>query len=98
MTDAQIDGSENINLVGVGGYPNSEVRFQGSFGSAYLYFLVPRVILFSGMPVAELRRIGRKLGATGYVKKGASKKALLKNILADPALSRVIVFARTKHR
>jgi glutaconate CoA-transferase subunit B len=43
---AQIDGMANINLVGIGGYPRSQVRFAGSFGSAYLYFLVPRVILF----------------------------------------------------
>lgn len=42
----EIDGSANINLVGVGGYPQSQVRWPGSFGSAYLYFLVPRVILF----------------------------------------------------
>jgi glutaconate CoA-transferase subunit B len=42
----QIDGAANINLVGVGGYPQSRVRWPGSFGSAYLYFLVPRVILF----------------------------------------------------
>jgi glutaconate CoA-transferase subunit B len=42
----QIDGEANINLVGAGPYPQSEVRWPGSFGSAYLYFLVPRVILF----------------------------------------------------
>ena len=42
----QIDGQANINLVGVGGYPQSKVRFPGSFGSAYMYFVVPRVILF----------------------------------------------------
>jgi glutaconate CoA-transferase, subunit B len=42
----QIDGQANINLVGVGGYPHSRVRWPGSFGSAHLYFLVPRVILF----------------------------------------------------
>jgi glutaconate CoA-transferase subunit B len=42
----QIDGEANINLVGAGGYPGSEVRWPGSFGSPYLYFLVPRVILF----------------------------------------------------
>lgn len=42
----QIDGHGNINLVGVGGYPRGNVRWPGSFGSAYLYFLVPRVILF----------------------------------------------------
>jgi glutaconate CoA-transferase, subunit B len=43
----QIDGAANINLVGAGGhYPQTTVRWPGSFGSAYLYFLVPRVILF----------------------------------------------------
>ena len=42
----QIDGEANINLVGTGTYPASKVRWPGSFGSAYLYFLVPRVILF----------------------------------------------------
>jgi glutaconate CoA-transferase subunit B len=42
----QIDAEANINLVGTGGYPASDVRWPGSFGSSYLYFLVPRVILF----------------------------------------------------
>lgn len=42
----QIDGEGNINLVGSGDYPHSDVRWPGSFGSAYLYFMVPRVILF----------------------------------------------------
>lgn len=42
----QIDGEANINLVGTEGYPQSGVRWSGSFGSAYLYHLVPRVILF----------------------------------------------------
>lgn len=42
----QIDGQANINLVGTGPYPQGEVRWPGSFGSAYLYHLVPRVILF----------------------------------------------------
>lgn len=42
----QIDGQANVNLVGVGDYPQSAVRWPGSFGSAYLYFTVPRVILF----------------------------------------------------
>lgn len=42
----QIDGEANINLVGSGTYPRVDVRWPGSFGSAYLYFLVPRVILF----------------------------------------------------
>jgi glutaconate CoA-transferase subunit B len=42
----QIDGEGNVNLVGTGGYPASTVRWPGSFGSAYLYYVVPRVILF----------------------------------------------------
>lgn len=42
----QIDGHGNINLVGIGDYPTSAPRWPGSFGSAYLYFVVPRVILF----------------------------------------------------
>ncbi len=42
----QIDGAGNINLVGSGDYPNSEVRWPGSYGSAFLYYVVPRVILF----------------------------------------------------
>jgi glutaconate CoA-transferase subunit B len=42
----QIDGEGNVNLVGAGGYPVSKVRWPGSFGSAYLYYIVPRVILF----------------------------------------------------
>ena len=42
----EIDGQGNINLVGVSNEQRTEVRWPGSFGSAYLYFLVPRVILF----------------------------------------------------
>lgn len=42
----QIDGHGNVNLVGIGDYPRTTVRWPGSFGSAYLYFVVPRVILF----------------------------------------------------
>ncbi len=42
----QVDGQANINLVGIGDYPKQKVRFPGSFGSAYLYFVVPKVILF----------------------------------------------------
>jgi len=43
----QIDGQANINLVGAGGdYPQQKVRWPGSFGSAFLYFVVPKVVLF----------------------------------------------------
>jgi glutaconate CoA-transferase subunit B len=46
LSGGQIDGRANINLVGVGPYPRAEARWGGNFGSAYLYFQVPRVILF----------------------------------------------------
>ena len=46
LSGGQIDGRANVNLLGTGTYPHLERRFPGSFGSAYLYFLVPRVILF----------------------------------------------------
>jgi len=46
LSGGQIDGAANINLMGVGSYPQLDVRWPGSFGSAYLYFVVPRVILF----------------------------------------------------
>lgn len=46
LSGGQIDGHGNINLVGVGDYPQTDVRWSGCFGSAYLYFVVPRVILF----------------------------------------------------
>ncbi|WP_339634026.1 CoA-transferase [uncultured Sneathiella sp.] len=42
----QIDGEANINLMGRGPYPTSAPRWPGTFGSAYLYFLIPKVILF----------------------------------------------------
>ena len=46
LSGAQIDGKANVNLVSVGDYEQPKARFPGSFGSGYLYFVVPRVILF----------------------------------------------------
>jgi glutaconate CoA-transferase subunit B len=46
LSGGQIDGQGNINLVSIGEYRQPTVRFPGSFGSAYLYYVVPRVILF----------------------------------------------------
>jgi len=46
LSGGQIDGQANINLVGIGDYPHQKVRWSGSFGSAFLYFMVPKVILF----------------------------------------------------
>ena len=50
----QIDGEANINLIGVGDYPKNKVRWPGSFGSAFLYFMVPKVILFRDVHNARL--------------------------------------------
>lgn len=46
LSGAQIDGEANINLLSIGDYARPKVRFAGSFGSPYLYMIVPRVILF----------------------------------------------------
>lgn len=46
LSGGQIDGQANVNLVGIGEYPAMKVRWSGSFGSAFLYHLVPKVILF----------------------------------------------------
>jgi glutaconate CoA-transferase subunit B len=46
LSGGQIDGQGNINLVSIGDQRHPKVRFPGSFGSAYLYYVVPRVILF----------------------------------------------------
>jgi glutaconate CoA-transferase subunit B len=42
----QIDGQANLNLVGTGAWPGTGVRFPGSFGSAFMYLMTPRTILF----------------------------------------------------
>ena len=46
LSGGQIDGIANINLTGIGPYPKQHTRWSGAFGSAYLYFLIPQVILF----------------------------------------------------
>jgi len=56
---AQIDGGADINLVGAGGYPKPAKRFPGSFGSALMYFVVPKVILFA--PEHSRRVLVRKV-------------------------------------
>ena len=43
---AQIDGQANINLVGTGRPAGSAARLPGNFGSAFMAFTVPRIILF----------------------------------------------------
>ena len=46
LSGGQIDGHGNINLVEIGDHDRPKVRFPGSFGSAYPYYVVPKVILF----------------------------------------------------
>jgi glutaconate CoA-transferase subunit B len=46
FSGAQIDGGGNINLTVIGDYAHPKARFPGAYGSAYLYFMVPRIILF----------------------------------------------------
>src|SRR5215470_14127977 len=46
LSGGEIDGAGNINLVGIGDYTKPSVRFPGSFGSAHLYYVVPKVVLF----------------------------------------------------
>jgi glutaconate CoA-transferase subunit B len=46
LSGGEIDGEGNINLVSIGDHDRPKVRFPGSFGSAHLYYVVPKVILF----------------------------------------------------
>ena len=46
LSGGEIDGEGNINLVSIGDPEKPSARFPGSFGSSYLYFVVPKVILF----------------------------------------------------
>lgn len=42
----------------------------------------PSILLFSGMPVKDLRRLARELGVTGWVRKGCAKEELLRSVEA----------------
>ncbi len=46
LSGGEIDGEGNVNLVSIGDYDKPTTRFPGSFGSSYLYYVVPKVILF----------------------------------------------------
>ena len=46
LSGGQIDGEANINLVSIGDYQRPKARFPGSFGSSYMYYVVPKVVLF----------------------------------------------------
>ena len=46
LSGGEIDGEGNINLVSIGDRDKPATRFPGSFGSAHLYYVVPKIILF----------------------------------------------------
>ena len=46
LSGGQIDEKGNVNLLGLKNRGKFFRRFSGSYGSAFLYFLVPKVILF----------------------------------------------------
>jgi glutaconate CoA-transferase, subunit B len=46
LSGGEIDGEANINLVSIGDYAHPKVRFPGSLGAGYLYYVVPKLILF----------------------------------------------------
>ncbi len=46
LSGGEIDGEGNVNLVSTGDPAHPTMRFPGSFGSSYLYYVVPKVILF----------------------------------------------------
>jgi glutaconate CoA-transferase subunit B len=94
----EIDGQANVNLVGLGEYPRMQVRWPGSFGSAFLYYLVPRVILFreEHSPRALVKRVAfvSAPGVTEGVARGGGPRALItsKALFAfDPARRRFVL-------
>jgi glutaconate CoA-transferase subunit B len=46
LSGGQIDGKANLNMIGVGPYPRTPVRFPGNHGTPFVYLMVPRVILY----------------------------------------------------
>jgi glutaconate CoA-transferase subunit B len=46
LSGAQIDGRGNVNLLGLGRYPDLTRRFSGSFGAPFMAAVVPNLILF----------------------------------------------------
>jgi glutaconate CoA-transferase subunit B len=60
LSGGEIDGEGNINLVSVGDYDKPKARFPGSFGSTYLYFVVPKVGFISapGGSAGNVHRTG----------------------------------------
>ncbi len=92
----QIDGQANINLIGTGDWPGQGVRFPGSFGSAFMYFMTPRTILFreEHSPRVLVDRVEHisapGLSAPGVFRRGTAQALLTGKalFLFDPARGR----------
>ena len=75
----QIDGQANLNLIGTGDWPGTTVRFPGSFGSAFMYLMTPRTILFreEHSPRVLVRRVDAisapGLSAPGVFRRGTAQ-------------------------
>jgi glutaconate CoA-transferase subunit B len=71
----QIDGQANLNLVGTGAWPGRDVRFPGSFGSAFMYAMTPRTILFreEHSPRVLVERVDN-ISATGVSEPGVFRR------------------------
>jgi glutaconate CoA-transferase subunit B len=84
LSGGQIDGQGNINLVTVGDYEHPKARFPGSFGAAYLYYVVPKVILFRTEHsrrtlVPKVDFISAPGGSPGNVSRSGGPVALITN-------------------
>ena len=81
LSGGEIDGEGNVNLVSIGDYDKPDARFPGSFGSSYLYYVVPKVILFRTehskrtlVPKVSLhQRAGRQRRRTSTAPAGRSR-------------------------
>ena len=83
----QIDGKANINLVGTGVYPKLEKRFSGSFGSALMYYVIPKIILFR--EEHSIRSLVNKvdfISAPGTTPKGVYRPGGPKFLMTNKAL------------
>ncbi len=75
----QIDGQANLNLIGTGAWPGQGVRFPGSFGSAFMYLMTPRTILFreEHSPRVLVRRVDNisapGVSAPGVFRRGTAQ-------------------------
>ena len=83
----QIDGEANINLIGTGDWPGAGVRFPGSFGSAFMYMMVPRTILFreEHTPRVLVRRVDN-VSAPGLSPPGVFRRGTAQGLVTGRAV------------